>query len=751
MACSFQNRGASVGFLILALVEGAAAQDACFQLAGENETLCAPLVMAGNRSWSSDKKVCHVQRQRNRTKDEGSEWMSSQSQYGEKDRGKHASVGCLGLDAAECAQLNGAGCTWFPERKVCYMKRHNVKGRNDWQEKDVCFQHAGENETLCTPLVAAGDCSWSSDKKVCHMRRHHNRTKDEWMEWQHGNSEDGKHGSFGCLGLAAAECEELADAGCIWSTEKKVCYIKRQNVEGSEWQDKDVCFQHAGVSETLCAPLVAAGNCSWSSDKKLCHARHQHAWTKDEWTEMQHGKMQDAEKDKGKHGSFGCLGLDAAECEELADAGCAWSTEKVCYLKRQNVKGRDEWQENDVCFQHAGENEALCTPLVAAGDCSWSSDKKVCHMRRRHNRTKDEWMEWQHGDSQDGKHGSFGCLGLDVAECEELADTGCIWSTEKKVCYMKRQNVKGRDEWQEKDVCFQRAGTNDTLCAQLVVDGKCRWSAEKKVCYMEWQNNQMQDKHDGFGHDSSSRCLALDKVQCGKQAAAGCMWSAGKDICFLKRVDDSAKDGSKDVVPGSATHGSATNVTVDFSFRLSNINYATLMARQNAHVLGKLLIVMKTLVANEAGDKVLAEHVDMSLSAGSLIVEVSIRPPASIAASSVQSNLGKSPQMLSQMMEGIRSVEGISGVSTGVISASFIATPTLHQAVAHPGPTPSESSGSSLIFVGASVGVFVVIGIIISSVCLVARRHRSEKKVKSPVVQGVVTDNAVNAYEPGQP
>lgn len=219
--------------------------------------------------------------------------------------------------------------------------------------------------------------------------------------------------------------------------------------------------------------------------------------------------------------------------------------------------------------------------------------------------------------------------------------------------------------------------------------------------------------------------------------------------------------------------GKEAVATVEFTVRISHLDFASVSARENAQVRLELTTVLKGLISSEAGDVVTPEHVDLSLSAGSVIAEVSIRPPASISASSVQSNLRNNQlQMLSGIADGIKEVNGITAVSTGPIMASIIRKPAVRQALtttAAPATEPASASKGidASIMIAASIVCFVIIvGVAFLLACMrracwrkccALQKSSTEPKgivvaaipttgpMHAGVVKGSVIDNVVDA------
>lgn len=189
---------------------------------------------------------------------------------------------------------------------------------------------------------------------------------------------------------------------------------------------------------------------------------------------------------------------------------------------------------------------------------------------------------------------------------------------------------------------------------------------------------------------------------------------------------------------GSDTKVETEQQAVELVVRVGNINYAALHTQGNSMLLEMFTNTLKVHFAKEAGDGVQPEHVTLSLSAGSVIVEASIRPPASIAATSVQQSLEKNPQMLSQMAYSLSEVDGIAAVRTGDVSASYISAPAVRAVLSAAAATPAPASqGSSsrrniAIFVGLCVGALAVLGVcFLACFCLKLCPCHRQKSVKS--------------------
>lgn len=248
-------------------------------------------------------------------------------------------------------------------------------------------------------------------------------------------------------------------------------------------------------------------------------------------------------------------------------------------------------------------------------------------------------------------------------------------------------------------------------------------------------------KHNGRGgkgkHEWQDACAALDEARCKVQSFAGnCSWSTEKMLCYGEKSSSHAfPDGTNgSVFDRKNLRSKGKRTTVGFTVRVNNLDYASLRAKQNAKVLYELASAVKTLISLEAGDDVAPKHVDLSFSPGSVIVEVSIKLPASASATVVQDNLSKNPYMLAYMAESIDSIDGIAAVRTGSISVSIIKAPTVQHAASEPSATEEQS--------GINIGIFIAASILTVALCLVCafwKPCRSSRKAPSPNPQGVVT------------
>merc|ERR1712216_521017 len=89
--------------------------------------------------------------------------------------------------------------------------------------------------------------------------------------------------------------------------------------------------------------------------------------------------------------------------------------------------------------------------------------------------------------------------------------------------------------------------------------------------------------------------------------------------------------------PTSAPAQTAVKVTMT----VKGIKYDEL--NQNATLLESFKTNVKQALAAEAGADILPEHITLTLSNGSVIVEATITPPAGVAAADVQASMGSNP------------------------------------------------------------------------------------------------------------
>jgi len=110
-------------------------------------------------------------------------------------------------------------------------------------------------------------------------------------------------------------------------------------------------------------------------------------------------------------------------------------------------------------------------------------------------------------------------------------------------------------------------------------------------------------------------------------------------------------------------------VSVTSSMRMKNLDYNQLTA--NPALLTTFQEAMKKAIASAAGPGILPEHVELALSAGSVVVLATIKPPRGVCAVAVQSEL--KPASLSHAVSVmVASLDSIKEVATGPITVSEV-------------------------------------------------------------------------------
>mmetsp|Transcript_78880 Transcript_78880/g.218208 ORF Transcript_78880/g.218208 Transcript_78880/m.218208 type:complete len:993 (-) Transcript_78880:226-3204(-) len=125
------------------------------------------------------------------------------------------------------------------------------------------------------------------------------------------------------------------------------------------------------------------------------------------------------------------------------------------------------------------------------------------------------------------------------------------------------------------------------------------------------------------------------------------------------------------------TPAAAAAETVTGSMKVENVSYTGLVA--DAALRTKFEDAIKSTVAAEAGAGILPEHVSVELSAGSVVVDYTVTPPAGVAASGVVSKLSSAP-LAKKTVEAVSAVPQIASVSEGTIAVSDVSSPAVETA-----------------------------------------------------------------------
>jgi len=113
----------------------------------------------------------------------------------------------------------------------------------------------------------------------------------------------------------------------------------------------------------------------------------------------------------------------------------------------------------------------------------------------------------------------------------------------------------------------------------------------------------------------------------------------------------------------------AAPADVTASIKVENMDYAELHA--NPEVLRNFQEVMKKTISFAAGPGVNPEHVELALSAGSVIVHATIRPPTGISVKAVATLLHAAP-LDQALLESVKDLDGIQAVCKGQLSISEV-------------------------------------------------------------------------------
>jgi uncharacterized protein (DUF305 family)/plastocyanin len=122
--------------------------------------------------------------------------------------------------------------------------------------------------------------------------------------------------------------------------------------------------------------------------------------------------------------------------------------------------------------------------------------------------------------------------------------------------------------------------------------------------------------------------------------------------------------------------GQSQGTTVEGSFKIENVNYASLTGSLLTSFKGKLA----EQIAASAGSGISASHVTVTLSAGSVNVAYVIAVPASVTASSLVDNLAAANtdgSFTTQLVAAINTISGISAAVTGSLGVTNFDSPTV--------------------------------------------------------------------------
>lgn len=463
-----------------------------------------------------------------------------------------------------------------------------------------------------------------------------------------------------------------------------------------------------------------------------CHGRENQ--TNGDWTESGH-------RNQTRGMALICSNTEKNMCNQTHGM-CIWSeTRRVCYMKGHRKKHEES--------KSKGERKDLCSSLNATtcfnrpGKCAWSYDTSMCFLK--HKGLKQKHSEGK-GQSQDS------CSSLNEVACFDRPGK-CAWSSETSMCFLKRKGLTHEH--------FEGKGGRKNACRSLDEatchdrPGKCTWSSGRSICHE--RRKSLTHKQFGSTGEWTHVCSSLDEAACS-DSEGKCTWSPGGDhlsgFCNNMTSQTSIvgifKDGS------IQEDGTGLDSTVEFTLRISHLDYASLSAKQNGQTLIVFTNVLKASISTQAGSRIAPEHVDLILAAGSVVVEVSIKPPTGILASSLQSSILENHQHMStDIAARLEKVAGIAAVrvSAGSIGVSMIREPAVR--LGGPVATGSPAVNAEPSGEKHSAGILAVLIIAVACACPVALlglvacacykgRHTSSiHKNSENVVQGCVMTSAV--------
>ncbi|CAK0902733.1 unnamed protein product, partial [Prorocentrum cordatum] len=187
----------------------------------------------------------------------------------------------------------------------------------------------------------------------------------------------------------------------------------------------------------------------------------------------------------------------------------------------------------------------------------------------------------------------------------------------------------------------------------------------------------------------------------------------------------STSDTSSTTVTTTATSSTEARplapVTVSGALSVSGIDYAVLVGNETLRA--EFEQVVKQGVAQEAGNGVTADDVDVTLSAGSVVVEFTVRVPNSASTGAVATMLASSP-LASTVVSLIKESEVAAVASTGDIGVIFTGVDgaPVTTTAAPPEAAYPDGISDSLIVVFVSFGVLIPVGGVTSAAVLAHRR-----------------------------
>jgi hypothetical protein len=189
---------------------------------------------------------------------------------------------------------------------------------------------------------------------------------------------------------------------------------------------------------------------------------------------------------------------------------------------------------------------------------------------------------------------------------------------------------------------------------------------------------------------------------------------------------------------GNATHpnsmqpdfnmkSNATGVAITLQMKIHNLDYSQLM--QNRHAQEELTRKIQDRLAATAGQGVYSRHVAVTYSAGSVVVDASIDPPAYVSRSFVHDRLTTSTSLSSNVAADAMSIPDVAAMATGTLSVTVLTISVSANAVAAPEPVPAPSNKDKvkILVIVACGSLALALCMCVVSVCLCKRMKTSKR------------------------
>mmetsp|Transcript_57144 Transcript_57144/g.114537 ORF Transcript_57144/g.114537 Transcript_57144/m.114537 type:complete len:342 (-) Transcript_57144:89-1114(-) len=143
-------------------------------------------------------------------------------------------------------------------------------------------------------------------------------------------------------------------------------------------------------------------------------------------------------------------------------------------------------------------------------------------------------------------------------------------------------------------------------------------------------------------------------------------------------LDIEMREDRSEAATAEPTHRAEVHMTVE------NVDYGLLSG--DPSLLAAFRSAVTEAITSEAGQGIERDHVELALSAGSVVVHAAIRPPAGVSAQDLHSALESSETLHESVADLVTDVEGIHEVSTGAIAVSKVYVALVVVEVAAPSP-----------------------------------------------------------------